>query len=125
MKTQTERQEQTTLEDERAAYTQALDKALESILDRLARMPEVERVILFGSYASGRRDLFTDLDLLVVMESELGYVERTADLYRRIQAGVDLDLLAYTPEEFARLRESGFVKHALATGQVIYERKRI
>jgi predicted nucleotidyltransferase len=25
-------------------------------------MPEVQQVILFGSYAAGRRDLFTDLD---------------------------------------------------------------
>ena len=112
------------LAEERAAYGLALDDALDSILDRLTSMPEVERVILFGSYASGRRDLFTDLDLLVVMDSEQPFLERTARLYRQMQAGVDLDLLVYTPQEFARLRQQGFVKHALATGQVIYERKR-
>jgi len=33
----------------------------------LASIPEVERVILFGSYVRGRRDLLTDLDVLVVM----------------------------------------------------------
>jgi predicted nucleotidyltransferase len=125
MDTKAEEHERIILAEERVAYSQALDDALDSILERLSSMPEVERVILFGSYASGRRDLFTDLDLLVVIDSEQSFVERTADLYRRVQAGVDLDLLAYTPQEFARLRESGFVKHALTTGQVIYERKRL
>jgi len=31
-------------------------------------MPEVQQVILFGSYAAGRRDLFTDLDVIVMAE---------------------------------------------------------
>lgn len=73
---------QTSLKQRRDQYRQALDRALADILDQLARMPEVEKVILFGSYAAGRRDLFTDLDLLVVMATERDFVHRTADLAR-------------------------------------------
>lgn len=113
------------LQEKRAAYSQALDDALDRILDQLADMPEVEKVILFGSYAAGRRDLFTDLDLLVVMETDQGPVQRTVELYRHLQIDVDVDLLIYTPEELKRQQESGFVRHALATGQVIYEKKRL
>jgi len=112
------------LEQKRLAYSQALSAALDSILDQLAGMPQVYRVILFGSYAAGRRDLFTDLDLLVVMDSEQDFVQRTAELYRQLQAGVDIDLLAYTPEEFERMRHRGFVWHAVSTGQVLYQKKR-
>jgi predicted nucleotidyltransferase len=85
-------------------------------------MPEVDRVILFGSYANGRRDLFTDLDVLVVMKSDLDFVSRTADLYGRLDMDVDFDLLVYTPEELERRRETGFVQHVLKTGKVIYEK---
>jgi predicted nucleotidyltransferase len=116
---------ETSLKQKRDEYRQALDRALADILAQLARMPEVEKVILFGSYVAGRRDLFTDLDLLVVMATERDFVNRTADLYRQIQTDVDVDLLVYTPEEFKRQRQSGFVQHALATGQVIYEKKRL
>jgi len=112
------------LEQKRLAYSQALQVALDSILDQLSSMPQVYRVILFGSYAVGRRDLFTDLDLLVVMDSDQDFVQRTAELYRQLQAGVDMDLLAYTPEEFERMRHSGFVRHAVKNGQVLYEKKR-
>ncbi len=111
------------LEQRRAEYSQALDEALNRIVDHLANMPEVERVILFGSYAAGRRDLFTDLDLLVVMASEQDFLSRTAALYGQLQAGVDMDLLVYTPEEFERQRQRGFVREALKTGKVIYEKR--
>ena len=114
---------QKVLEEKRAEYAQALDDALDGILDQLGDMPEVEKVILFGSYAAGRRDLFTDLDILVVMETDQGPVRRTAELYRHLATDVDVDLLVYTPEELERQQHSGFVRHALATGQVIYEKK--
>ncbi|NPV06392.1 MAG: nucleotidyltransferase domain-containing protein [Anaerolineae bacterium] len=85
-------------------------------------MPGVHRVILFGSYARGRRDLLTDLDLLVVMDSALDFVGRTAELAGRLRAGVPLDLLEYTPEEWERLRERPFMREIVKTGKVLYER---
>jgi predicted nucleotidyltransferase len=115
---------QTVLKQRRTQYCQALEDALNRILDHLTNMPEVEKVILFGSYAAGRRDLFTDLDILVVMDTQENFVDRTAGLYRQISVDVDMDLLVYTPQEFERKQRSGFMKHALATGQVIYEKQR-
>lgn len=113
----------TTLTQRRAEYAEALDRVLNRIVAQLSAMPEVEQVILSGSYAVDRRDSFTDLDLLVVMASDQDFIRRTAELYRRIIADVDLDLLVYTPSEFERLRERGFVRHVLGTGKVLYEKK--
>jgi predicted nucleotidyltransferase len=107
---------------ERERYVAALDQALDELLRRLRTRPEVHRVILFGSYAAGRRDLFTDLDLLVVMDSAEPFVTRTAALYRDLAPRVDVDLLVYTPDEFERLRHGGFVRRAIETGTVLHER---
>lgn len=115
---------QALLAQRRAEYVGDLQRALDRIVSRLASMAEVECVILFGSYASGRRDLFTDLDLLVVMSSPLDYIHRTADLYQQLEAGVDLDLLVYTPTEFEQQRDRGFLRWALQTGRILYERGR-
>ena len=57
-------------------------------------MPDVQLVLLFGSYATGRRDLLTDLDLLVVMQSPLDFVTRSGTC-SRLRASVALDLLVY------------------------------
>lgn len=114
----------TDLEKKRAEYCEALEQGLNKIVTFLSSKPEVERVILFGSYASGRRDLFTDLDLLVVMNSHLDFVNRTASLQQELDVGVDLDLLVYTPHEFAQRKHQGMIRQALQNGKVLYEKDR-
>lgn len=114
------------LDRERHRYAQALARVVEALPHAFAQIPEVERVWLFGSYMQGRRDLCVDLDLMVIMRSEKNIVARTAWLYERLAAlldlSVDIDIIAYTPEEFAQMRGRGFVKHALTHGRIIYER---
>lgn len=111
------------LATQREHYAKALDQDLDSLVEQLRALPEVRQVILFGSFAAGRRDLFTDLDLIVVMDSPLDFVSRGAALARRLRAGVALDLLVYTPQEFEQLRHRPFLRHALATAKVLYERE--
>jgi predicted nucleotidyltransferase len=112
-----------TLAGERKSYVEALAQDLDSLVQQLSRIPAIQKVILFGSYATGRRDLFTDLDLLVIMDSSLDFVSRNVALARDLQARVALDLLVYTPQEMEQMRERPFLRHALKTGKVLYERK--
>ncbi len=105
----------------RAAYAGRLESALERVVARLSSLPEVQRISVFGSYARGRRDLFTDLDVLVVLQTDEAIPARLARLYGLVDAGVDLDLLAWTPEEFACMRERPFGRGILAGERVLYE----
>ncbi len=104
------------------SHTVALERNLLSLVQQLRGMPEVQKIILFGSYAAGRRDLFTDLDLMVVMESSLDFVTRAAEMAGRIHADAALDLLVYTPAELERVRDRPFFRHVLETGKVLYEK---
>ncbi len=58
------------IEDQRQEHADSLTRNLETLTAALSADPRVQRVILFGSYLAGRRDLFTDLDVIVVMDSE-------------------------------------------------------
>ena len=107
----------------RAAYVERLERAAARVLRLLAARPEVHRLILIGSFAEGRRDLLTDLDVVVVMDSNQDWITRTAALHRELDVGVDLDLMVYTPAEFERMKERGFLKDALSRGKVIYARE--
>ena len=112
-----------TLPVERERHAQALAHDLDSLVQQLRAMPAVQMVMLFGSYATGRRDLFTDLDLLVVMQSPLDFVTRSVELGRCLRASVALDLLVYTPEELEQMRHRPFLRHVLQTGKVLYARQ--
>jgi predicted nucleotidyltransferase len=111
------------LQEKRFAYAQDLKNAVDHIIAELSENPDIERVVLFGSYANDRRDLLTDLDILVIMESSLDYISRTAELYKQLHPGVDFDLLVYTPQEFEQMRNRSFLKHALKQSKVLYEKR--
>ena len=113
----------TDLSLQRERYVKALERDLETLVKQLRGMPEVHKVILFGSFAKGRRDLFTDLDLIVVMESQDDFVIRCAELAGRLNVGVALDLLVYTPGEWEKIQQRAFFRHALQSGKVLYERE--
>lgn len=79
--------------------------ALEEIAERV-RGPLHEagafRAVAFGSYARGTADGFSDLDLVVVLDTDRPFLER-ADLSAGVVAAlpIGVDVLVYTPEEFA------------------------
>ncbi len=81
-----------------------------------------ERVILIGSLAQGRADELTDVDLVAVIDTPLPFVERSAWVYGALVPIVDADIIVYTPEEFDRMSDRAFLKHALAKGVVLYEK---
>ncbi len=110
------------LDQKRKEHHRSLETTFERILNQVSKIPEIQKVISFGSYARGKRDLFTDLDLIVIMETEKEFVQRTADLYQLLHSDVDLDLLVYTPEEFKKMQAGSFLRKALQNGQVIYEK---
>jgi predicted nucleotidyltransferase len=88
----------------------------------LRNLPEVRRISVFGSYARGRRDLFTDLDILVVMETSEPILERLSRLYRLLDPGVDMDLIVWTPSEYERMRLRPFGRSIEASEVVLHER---
>ena len=89
-----------------------------SILGQLG----AEKVILFGSYARGVADLFTDIDLIVVMKSNLPFVERTACIYRELTPRVASDILVYIPQEWDNMQDYPFIQNALREGKLLYEK---
>ena len=112
-----------TLAEQRAAYVRRLEEAVERIRTVLANVPGMRRVSLFGSYAKGRRDLFTDLDLFVVWDTDRSLLERQRYLYSLLSLPVDLDIVCYTPAELAAAADSPLNRHLLKEEIVLFEPK--
>ncbi len=109
---------------DRAARLDSLERELARILERIVDA-DTERVILFGSAARGDVGSTSDLDLLVVRRDARRPAERAADLYRRAQPSLAVDILVYTPEELDAAREtSSFVRRILREGRVLHDRSR-
>jgi predicted nucleotidyltransferase len=107
----------------RAEHAERLDEALRRVGEVLSGVEGVQRVSLFGSAARGRRDLFTDLDLLVIWETDRPLVERLKALYSLLHLPVDLDVLCYTPAEFHELSDAPFLRRIAQEEVVLFETK--
>lgn len=82
------------------------DALLREVRDRLVRAVDPERIIAFGSRARGDADSESDLDLIVVMETDLSPGERAAKVRRALRGlGVPLDVLVYRPEKYEHYRK--------------------
>ena len=78
---------------------------------------------IFGSRARGTASAESDIDVIVVAPTDRPFVERFRDYLPAIAgAGVGIDLLVYTPEEFARMQgeERPFLVGALADARQIH-----
>ena len=108
----------------RDEYRRSLAQSLKETVIQLSRLKEVDRIILFGSYATGRSDLFSDIDIAVIMNSDKTFIERTGMLRKHLKATIDLDLFVYTPDEWQKNRHRAFFQNILKTGKILYEKNR-
>lgn len=84
-----------------------------------------QRILLFGSLASGEVGEWSDIDLVVVKETDRKFLDRIREVMQLLRPRVGMDILVYTPEEFAQLsQERPFVREEiLHKGRVLYERE--
>ena len=95
-----------------------------ALKQRLApHLRRARRAIVFGSVARGEADEWSDLDLVIVAETSRPFLERYRDFEAIYDVWPRLDLLVYTPSEFAHMHAQGrpFIEHVLREGVVIHE----
>lgn len=78
----------------RSEYQKVLRYSLEKIFNVL--LPRAERINVFRYYPKKEPDLFTDLDILIIMETDKPFLERMKEIYELLIFPVDADLFCYT-----------------------------
>lgn len=96
---------------------------IEQLRDRITEALHPEKIFLFGSYAEGKATMDSDIDLVVVMESELIPHKRNIVLKRLFpRRTFSLDAFVFTPHEFAKYKDipGTIVYNAAHYGRLIY-----
>jgi predicted nucleotidyltransferase len=110
---------------ESALYPEVTDDVLDEAVQRILHVGSPLRVVLFGSHARGEARPDSDLDILIVEESDLPKHKRSIPYYRVLrEACYGKDIVVWTPaeiEEWARV-PNAFITTALREGRTLYER---
>jgi len=93
----------------------------EDILSRLSPY-QPDRVILFGSFARNESDELSDVDLVIIKETEEDFFSRIRKVLRILDLRTAIDILVYTPAEFRDMQDRGnaFVETVLSEGVVLH-----
>jgi uncharacterized protein len=103
------------------------------IVERLNEKLSIHKVILFGSFSSGKPNKDSDIDLLVVVEDDFlprNYQEsmelylKVSSVLRDVKKNIPIDLIVHTKPMHERFLQLGsmFSKEILKRGEILYER---
>lgn len=81
-------------------------------------LQDVQAAYLFGSYARGEADEFSDLDIMVVKDTGQDFFHRFKEFPELYELGMGVDLLVYMPEEFRKMEDEDnlFIARILEEG---------
>lgn len=107
------------------AFPPVTEALLTAMIQRILSVGVPQKIVLFGSRAKGTARPDSDLDLLIIEDSNLPRYARSAR-YRRALCGLfpAKDIVVWTPEEVLEWQAvpNAFISSALAEGKVLYER---
>jgi len=98
---------------------------IENVARRIGKQTEAQAVILFGSHARDQAGTHSDVDLLVIAESDLPRHKRSRQLHLMFKPyPFPMDILVYTPREIEKESKFklSFISRVLREGKRLYAR---
>jgi predicted nucleotidyltransferase len=106
-------------------YPPVTDELLQDIVHRILSVGSPHKIVLFGSRARGEARPNSDLDLLIIEDSDLPRYKRSVP-YLRALIGLFAakDVVVWTPDEVAEWADvpNAFITTAMREGKTLYAR---
>jgi len=98
---------------------------LEVIKQKIVQAVSPEKIILFGSYATGNATKDSDVDLVIIWDSPINQHQRNMKIRRLFpHRDFSLDVFVFTPEEERKYKDikGTILNTAHREGILLYER---
>jgi|ERR1700690_1494893 len=100
-------------------------RTIRALTKHISEKFDPEKIILFGSYAYGKPTAWSDVDLLVVMDTPKGELETSLEIRETLPLLMfGLDIVAKSSQVIERRKKLGdwFLIDITEKGKVLYER---
>ena len=96
---------------------------IEQYCQEIIRELNPRQIILFGSFATGDISEGSDIDIMVIADFQLSFLDRIKLLLELNRFDLPIEPIGYTAEEFDRQRRAGnsFVSRAVEEGKIMYQ----
>jgi len=99
---------------------------IEKVAKHIGEAAHADKIVLFGSHARGDASENSDVDFLVIAESNLPRFKRSRELYKLFKPyPFSMDILVYTPNELEKNKRTplSFISRVLQEGKTVYARR--
>lgn len=98
--------------------TDDINSQLQTIAKKIKDKFNPQKIILFGSHAYGMPKKWSDVDILVVMETDKPVKEQAFLIRRELRTPIPVDILVRTPQQIKERIELGdfFIKRLMEKG---------
>jgi predicted nucleotidyltransferase len=76
-----------------------------AFLNKKLAKHDIEKAFIFGSVANGECGNWSDIDVIIVKQTDVAFIERGAEFFDLFDLGIPVDILVYTPQEFHLLMQ--------------------
>lgn len=101
-------------------------KEVRRFINRVKKEIDIEKVILFGSFAEGKQREWSDIDLAIISDDfkKMNHFERMVYLGKLAwwADAVSVEALGYTQDEYKNATKLDFLGEIKKTGKIIYEK---
>lgn len=96
---------------------------IDNIVNRIVKNTKPKKVILFGSYAYGEPTKDSDVDLLVVKNTDEPRFKRGREIRKHLRGlKIPIDIVVYNEKEIDEWKDikASFISHVIKKGKVLY-----
>ena len=104
--------------DQRGQIAHQIEEYCQEVVSRL----NPQAVILFGSFASGDINEGSDIDIMVIADFEIGFLDRIRLLLDLNRFELPIEPVGYTVGELEKMKQAGnhFIAEVMDKGKVLY-----
>lgn len=103
---------------------QQLRNELDRIVKVLVKDYSPEKIILYGSVAHRKMKEWSDLDIVVIKNTNQRFYDRIGDVLHLTRPHEAVDFLVYTPQEFSDMQKYNYFisQEVIQKGQILYDK---
>jgi len=98
---------------------------IQNVVNKIANNFNPDKILIFGSFATGNTHPNSDLDLIIIKNSDLPRHKRSIEIQKSlIGSMIPMDILVYTNQEFEeeKLQKNTFINLLNNSYKIVYER---
>ncbi len=105
-----------------------IKKILKEVVEKIVNYYKPQKIILYGSYAYGKPDDSSDIDLFIIKNTSKSRMARFKEIKKILwdvnNSGIPILPIIFTENELSKINKNVIINEIISKGEILYEAQR-